>query len=184
MDNGHKHEKLLKAFDYHGTMVELVEWKESVWCGKVGYAVNNIDEPDVEKIAQEASVIFPNHMPNGREKNWDVCISLNYLSKERPNGVMFGFLVETEEQPDCYDVIKVPSSLYMKIQICDKTFRALDVEPWTGGIPPYEWIGEHIAPQYGYKYGADSYPVFEYYGHNKTNNEIEVCYLYVPVQKA
>lgn len=49
MDNGHKHEKLLKAFDYHGTMVELVEWKESVWCGKVGYAVNNIDEPDVEK---------------------------------------------------------------------------------------------------------------------------------------
>lgn len=35
MDNGHKHEKLLKAFDYHGTMVELVEWKESVWCGNV-----------------------------------------------------------------------------------------------------------------------------------------------------
>ena len=30
--------------------------------------------------------------PNSREDNWDICMSLNYLSCERPSGVMFGFL--------------------------------------------------------------------------------------------
>lgn len=183
MEYTHSQERIIKTFDCNGLNVELVSWSDTIWCGKIGYAVNNIDEPDVEKIAQEASIIFPNNIPNRRENNCDVCISLNYLSKEHPSGVMFGFLVETEEQPDCYDVIKVPSSLYMKIQICDKTFRALDVKPWTGGIPPYEWIGEILAPRYGYEYGDDTLPIFEYYLHNPKNSNIDACYLYVPVRE-
>lgn len=137
----------------------------------------------MEKIAKEAEVVFPNNTPNKRENNWEVCISLNYLSNERPNGVMFGFLVETDEQPDSYDIIKLPTALYMRIQICDETFCALNVEPWTGGIPPYEWIGEYIAPKFGYKYGDDTLPIFEYYRHNTENHQIEACYLYVPVQE-
>lgn len=99
-------------------------------------------------------------------------------------GVMFGFHVETEEQPDCFDIIKLPSALYMRVKICDETFKALGVVPWTGGVPPYEWIGECIAPKVGYTYGYDTLPVFEYYGHNKKENHIEICYLYVPVAKA
>ena len=181
MDCSHLHEFILQTFDFNGIDVDLVRWSDTVWCGKIGYADNNTDEPDVEKIAQEASIIFPKNTPNRCEKNWEVCISLNYLSKERPNGVMFGFLVQTEEQPGCYDVIKVPSSLYMRIRICDETFRALDVEPWTGGIPPYQWIGEIIAPRYGYEYGDDTLPIFEYYFLNPENNNIESCDLYVPV---
>jgi len=183
MDCTHLQEKNIKTFDCNGVIVELVSWSETIWCGKIGYAVNNVDEPDVEKIAHDASIIFPNNTPNMREKNCEVCISLNYLSKERPNGVMFGFLVETEEQPDCYDVIKVPSALYMKIQICEETFNALNVEPWTGGIPPYEWIGEILAPEYGYKYGDDTLPIYEYYLQNPETSNIEACYLYVPVQE-
>ena len=182
MEYAHSQETVIETFDYNGIDVDLISWRDTIWRGKVGYAVNNIDEPDVKKIAHEASLIFPNNIPNGRERNWEVCISLNYLSKERPNGVMFGFLVETEEQPDCYDVIKVPSSLYMKIQICDKTFKALEVEPWTGGIPPYKWIGEILAPRYGYEYGDDTLPIYEYYFHNPENFNIDACYLYVPVR--
>lgn len=181
----HTQETIIKTFDYNGINADLVEWKESIWCGKVGYATNNIDEPDVEKIMNDfIAVCIPTIVPNKREEYWDVCISLNYLSSERPNGVMFGFLVETDEQPDCYDIIRLPSSLYMRVQICDETFKALGVEPWTGGIPPYNWIGEYIAPKFGYKYGDDTLPIFEYYGHNKIDNNIEVCYLYVPVSKA
>lgn len=182
MEYAHSQETVIETFDYNGIDVDLISWRDTIWRGKVGYAVNNIDEPDVEKIAHEASLIFPNNIPNGRERNWEVCISLNYLSKERPNGVMFGFFVETEEQPDCYDVIKVPSSLYMKIQICDKTFKALEVEPWTGGIPPYKWIGEILAPRYGYEYGDDTLPIYEYYFHDPENFNIDACDLYVPVR--
>lgn len=183
MKNGHKHEKIVKTFDYHGARVDLVEWDDSIWCGKVGYAVNNIDEPDVENIAETAQLIFPKNTAIGREENWEVCISLNYLSEVRPNGVMFGFLVDTEEQPIDYDIIKVKKSLYMKIQICNDIIDALEVEPWTGGIPPYEWIGEKIAPELGYTYGDDTLPIVEYYKHNSDTYDIEACYLYVPVQE-
>lgn len=184
MKGTHSQEKIIKSFDYNGINVDLVRWCETIWCGKIGYAVNNVDEPDVEKIANDAKIVFPNSIPNRREENWEVCISLNYLSIERPNGVMFGFLVETDEQPDSYDIIKLPSALYMRIQICDETYEALDVEPWTGGIPPYEWIGEYIAPKFGYKYGDDTIPIFEYYLHNPENGHIIACHLYVPVQEA
>lgn len=179
----HAQEKHIKTFDVNGISVELVRWENSVWCGKVGYATNNVDEPNVDKIADDAKIIFYNNTPNGREENWEACISLNYLSKERPNGVMFGFWVESEEQPDSYDIIKVPAALYMKIQICNDTFMALDAEPWTGGIPPFEWIGERIAPKFGYTYGDDTLPIVEYYKHNPINFNVEACYLYVPVQE-
>lgn len=184
METLHMQEEVIKTVDYNGIDVDLVQWKDTIWCGKVGYAVNNVDEPDVDKIAKDAQIIFPNNTPNKREKNWEVCISLNYLSNERPNGVMFGFFVETDEQPESYDILKVPSALYMRVKICDETFKALGVEPCTGGIPPYEWIGEGIAPKLGYTYGDDTLPVFEYYGLSKNDNHIEVCYLYVPVAKA
>ena len=77
MEYSHSQEEVIKTFDCNGVNVDLVKWSETIWCGKIGYAVDNIDEPDVEKIAQEASIIFPNNTPNRREKNWEVCISLN-----------------------------------------------------------------------------------------------------------
>ncbi|MBQ4629182.1 MAG: hypothetical protein IJB44_08880 [Clostridia bacterium] len=49
METMHAHEKIINTFDYNGTSVDLVEWYDSIWCGKVGYAADNIDEPDVEK---------------------------------------------------------------------------------------------------------------------------------------
>lgn len=54
---------------------------------------------------------------------------------------------------------------------------------WTGGIPPYEWIGGIIAPGYGYEYGDDTLPIYEYYLHNPENFNVEACYLYVPVRE-
>ena len=65
MEKAHLHECILESFDYNGITTDLVEWDESIWCGKVGYAVDNIDEPDVEKImnafmAVSASAVVPN----------------------------------------------------------------------------------------------------------------------------
>ncbi|MBQ8496771.1 MAG: hypothetical protein IJ489_04855 [Clostridia bacterium] len=180
----HPQEKVLNTFHYNGITVDFVKWNDTIWCGKIGYAENNTDEPDVEAIANNAMKIFPNITPNQREKNWEVCISLNYLSHERPNGVMFGFLVETDDQPHEYDIIKIASATYMKINICDETFRALGVEPWTGGIPPYEWVGEILAPKFGYTYGEDTLPIIEYYLHHEKDGHIELCHLYVPIKQS
>ncbi|MCX4346149.1 MAG: GyrI-like domain-containing protein, partial [Lachnospiraceae bacterium] len=120
---------------------------------------------------------------NGREEGWDVCISLNYLSAEKSNGVMFGFLVESENQPESYDLLKLPGAYYMRLRICDEAAAALEQKPWKGGVPPYGWIAEDIAPKLGY-IGVDTSPVFEYYGYfDPDKNEHKYCYLYVPVRK-
>lgn len=186
MTTQHPQEKILATFDYNGIAVDLLEWMDTIWCGKIGYAANNTDEPDVDKIMSGfQSLNFPSVAADRRENDWDVCMSVNYLSAERPNGVMFGFLVTSDRQPDGFDIHQVPAAQYMRIRMCDETAKALDREPWRGGIPPYSWIGEKIAPEFEYTYGDDSLPIFEYYGYyNPDKNAHEFCYLYVPVKKA
>jgi hypothetical protein len=111
-------------------------------------------------------------------------MSVNYLSTERPNGVMFGFLVSTDEQPDGFDIYKLPAGQYIRISLNDEAALAVGDIPWNGGIPPYKWVGEQLAPVFGYRYGNDTLPFFEYYGYyNQEKNAHEFRFLYVPVQK-
>ncbi len=180
----HPQEKIVETFYIKGNAeVDIVEWTQTIWCGKIGYASDNKGEPDVDKIMSGyQSLDFG--CVNRAEDDWDVCVSVNYLSKNRPNGVMFAFLYEKDDCPADFDILKVPASVYARIRICDETAAALGCEPWRGGIPPYNWIGEEIAPLIGYKYGCDTLPVFEYYGfYNPEKNSHEFCYLYVPVEK-
>lgn len=182
----HPQETLIETHDYNGIPVDIVKWKETLWCGKLGYAANNIDEPDVEAIAGSMmDMVQSGSAMKQCESDWEVCISLNYLSKERPNGVMFGSLVHTDQQPAGYDLLHIQSGIYARIQINTQTALALERKPWTGGIPPYEWIGAQIAPEIGYCYGNDALPIFEYYGpRDPVSGAHQACYLYVPVQKA
>ena len=46
--------------------------------------------------------------------------------------------------------------------MCDETAGALGHKPWTGGVPPYHWIGEQIASGLGYTYGSAAIPIVEY----------------------
>lgn len=178
----HPQENVVKSYDYNGIVVDLVEWSDTIWCGKIGYADNNTDEPDVEKIMEDFMSISAT--PNSREEHWDICMSMNYLSGERPCGVMFGFLAGTDAQPDSYDIVKIPSAKFLRIRMCDETAKALGHEPWMGGVPPYQWIGEQIAPQLDYAYGSDALPIVEYYGFfSPEAGKHEYCYLYVPVKE-
>lgn len=180
----HPQEKILETFNFKGIAADIVEWSDTIWCGKIGYAVNNTDEPDVGKIMGDFQSLDFAALAGRMENNWDVCISVNYLSAERPNGVMFGSLTDSEKQPEDFDVLKVPAAIYARIRMCGETAKALGHEPWKGGIPPYEWIGKEIAPLIGYRYGNDILPVIEYYGYyNPVKYAHELSYLYVPVEK-
>lgn len=180
----HPQERVLEVLHYNGIDVELVQWSEATWCGKVGYASDNAGEPDVEQIMQDfMSIDFA--QVSGRESGWDVCLSIDYLTDERPSGVMFAFLVDSERQFAGCDILKTPPALYMKLRICEETAKALDRAPWCGGIPPHEWIGEQIAPACGYAYGDNRLPIVEYYGgYDPEKNAHEYCFLYVPVKNA
>jgi len=182
----HPQETVLQTYSYNGIPVDLVQWTDTVWCGKIGWARDNTDEPDVDKIAAGMMAVMSVPPSGGRaEPEWEICLSANYLSDTRPNGVMFAYLVTEETQPDCFDVYKLPAAQYLRIRMNAETAAALGHEPWPGGIPPYGWIGEEVAPALGYAYGSDMLPVIEYYGNwQPQKNAHEFCYLYVPVQKA
>ena len=47
MNIQHPQENIIKTYNYKGIFVDLVEWSDTIWCGKVGYADNNTDEPNV-----------------------------------------------------------------------------------------------------------------------------------------
>ena len=183
----HSQEKIIETLDYNNIIVEIIEWSETIWCGKIGYAINNTDEPDVDEIMTDYKRLSRSTANGKYSPVRDGCISVNYLSTERPNGVMFGEMVRTHEQPDGFDILRVPAANYMRILICVETANALNKEPWHGGIPPYAWIYELLAPHFGYKPSSDILPIIEYYGHYKPGEpkvyENKLCYLYVPVEK-
>lgn len=182
MNTQHPQENIIKTYEYKGIIVDLVDWSDTIWCGKIGYADNSTDEPNVEKIMKDFMSI--SDVPNSREDNWDICMSINYLSDKRPSSVMFGFFVANGNQPKAYDIYKVPAARFLRIRMCDETSKALGHEPWTGGIPPYHWIGEQIAPELGFVYGSDTLPIIEYYGFFKPERGVhEYCYLYVPIKE-
>ena len=177
-------EKIMATFDFNGISVDVVNWSETIWCGKVGYAENNTDEPNVDKIFEGFFALDTSAAAERLDKDFDGCVSINYLSKRRPNGVMIGFLVGTENQPKDFDVLKFPVAQYMRVSLDETTARALDEKPWRGGIPPYHWITEKLAPKFGYTVGDDTLPIFEYYGYyNPTTNAHKLRYLYVPIMK-
>lgn len=183
----HTQEKVIETLNYNGINVDIVEWTDTIWCGKVGYAVNNTDEPNVDEIMTNYKRLSRSKANGKFNPVRDGCISVNYLSSERPNGVMFGEMVRTNEQSDGFDILYIPTAIYMRILICDETANALNKEPWHGGIPPYSWIYDLLAPHFGYKPGSDILPIIEYYGHYKPGEpkiyENKLCFLYVPIEK-
>ena len=183
----HSHEKILETFGYNGAIFDVIAWTETIWCGKIGYAENNSDEPNVDNIVSDYHRLSRSKLNGKFSPVRDGCISANYLSTERPNGVMFGEMVRTEEQPKGFDILHIPAAKYIRVLLNPETAKALNKEPWHGGIPPYNWIYELLAPHFGYKPSADTLPIIEYYGHYVPdkpkiyNNKL--CYLYVPVEK-
>jgi DNA-binding transcriptional MerR regulator len=179
----HPQETIIDTFKYNGAHIEVVAWSETVWCGKLGYAVNNTDEPDMGGISdgfleQDRTAI------NGRlETAANTLLHFNFETSEHPAMAMFAFLVSTEKQPDGFDVYKVPAGKYMRLDLSPETAKALGVRPWDGGCPPIEWISERLAPQFGYKQVFDL-PFMEYYGYlNGSTDEVVNAFLYVPVEK-
>ena len=183
MESMHKQERVLETFDLDGASVQLVEWEESLWCGKILYAKNPVDEPDVEQLMKDFVALGEAELsPNGPEEGWDVCLSFNYLSGQRPSGVFFGFLVESRRQPEGFDMVWIPAGRYLRLEINEQTDKALDKQPWTGGVPPFQWVSESIGPRLGFACGDSQLPIVEYYRH-RPDGEIQGCWLYVPVQQ-
>ena len=176
----HPQERIVDTFKYNDMPVEVVEWDATIWCGKIGYAENAVDAPDVGRIS-DAFLAQDHAEINGRlETAANALIHLDFHTSERPSAAMFAFLVNTESQPDGFDVYRIPAGIYMRLALAEESAQALGVEPWSGGPPPEEWIASRLAPQFGYSQAFDL-PVIEYYGYLHGSTDVANAFLYVPV---
>lgn len=179
----HSQETVLKTFDLGGgASAQLVHWKETLWCGKLLFAPDNASEPDVEQLMRDFVALGETEAsPLDPEPGWDVCMSFNYLTDRRPSGVFFGFLVTSHKQPEGFDMRWLPEGQYLRVEINESTAQALNTEPWTGGVPPFQWVSESLGPRLGFTVQDSDLPIVEYYRHRE-DGSIESCWLYVPVR--
>lgn len=115
----HPQENIIKTFDHMGIAVDLVEWSDTIWCGKIRYVNNNTDRPDIEKFAADYGWGDIPGKINSKvdDYGWQTKLHVNYLSNERPSGVMMGVLVATDDQPKSYDVYKIPATRFLRIRV-------------------------------------------------------------------
>ena len=181
----HSQETLVETLLYNGISVDVVRWDETIWCGSLGYADKINDDLDVGAVSDAFMALDTAAISGRLEPNCNVLLNLHHIVQKKPAGVMFAYLVNTEEQPDGYDVFKVPAGQYMRLPLGDNNIAtAIGAEPWYGGPPPWPWVSEYIAPRFGYvtpRFGADDLPVIEYYifGDDGQGH----AWFYVPVEK-
>jgi hypothetical protein len=178
----HPQETIIDTLNYNGAPIEVVEWSKTIWCGKMGYAANLIDEPDMGGISDR--FLAQDHIAiiERLETTGNALLHFNFDVADQTAMAMFAFLVNTDRQPSGFDICKVPPGKYMRIALIEETAKSLGVQPWDGGRPPVEWISELLAPQFGYKQ-VFNLPFMEYYGYLNGSTSVINAFLYVPVER-
>lgn len=171
-----KNEKLINVVTHDGVNFEIVERQEVIWVGKVSYAPNLTDEPEIGKLLKEYQQLIPIEKKELINPEWDAAISIDYWQDgSAPRGMMFGMETYTEEQPECYDIFKMPPSLFMRIQNTEDAARLLGkdkCENWE----LFVFMKNTVMPLHNYKFNENGAQEVEYY-HHKSGT----CYAYVPV---
>ena len=173
-------ETIVESIVYKGALFEIVERPEAIFCGKIAYAQNLTDEPDIEKLLADYQKLVSIQKEERIAPEWDAAISIDYwLGGAAPRGMMFAQEVATEKQSEVYGIYKMPESLFMRVFHDAKAAGALGKEKceiWE----LFALMTDTIMPQYGYKHNENGAQDFEYYNWSKYGSG----FAYVPIIKA
>jgi len=173
-----KNEKQIDVITYDCVSFEIVERPEVLWVGKIAFAPNLTDEPDIGKLLKEYQELIPVEKKELINPEWDAAISIDYWKGgSAPRGMMFGSETYSDEQAECYDVFKMPPTLFMRVLNNKDAARLLgkeNCENWE----LFEFMKRTVLPEHGYKFNENGAQEVEYYHHNSGT-----CYAYVPVVK-
>ena len=172
-------EVIKEIITYRGAVLEVVERPEAVFCGKIAYAQNLTDEPDIETLLKDYQKLVPIPKNEPVAPEWTAAISIDYWRGGIvPRGMMFGQEVAAEKQPEVYDIYKMPKSLYMRVFHDADAAKALDKDQcdiWE----LYGLMKDIVMPLYGYRFNENGAQEFEYYNWTKYSSG----FAYVPVIK-
>lgn len=174
-----KIDKIIETISYNGASFEVVERPEVLWVGKIAYATNLTDEPDIGKLLNEYRELLPVAKLDRINPDWDAAISIDYWrGGAAPRGMMFAQETTSEKQDSQYDIFKMPASLFMRILNNTQAAQLLNkdtCELWEF----FCLMNEVVMPKYGYQFNENGAQEIEYCCH-KDN----IAYAYVPIIKA
>lgn len=173
-----RYEKVTERISYNNVIFEVVERPEILWVGKLAYASNLTDEPNIGKLLSEYQRLVPTPKEERISPDWDAAISIDYWQGGAvPRGMMFAQETSSEKQADCYELYKMPASLFMRVLNDTDAAKLLGKEKCENW-ELFGFMKDIIMPQFGYKFNKNGAQEIEYHNY-KTN----IFYAYVPVVK-
>lgn len=123
-----KNEKIIDTFVENEILFEIIEKPETIFAGKIGYAVNLDEEPNIGNLLDGYREVM-SKIIDAVEPEWWLGISIDYGKPDSLSGYMFATEVMTDKQPKGVDVYKVASTKYIRLRKDDKiAFKLLGKE--------------------------------------------------------
>jgi hypothetical protein len=115
-----KNEKIIDTFVENGILFEVINKPEMIFAGKIGYALNLNEEPNIGSLLDGYRGIMEKII-EAVEPEWWLGISIDYGKPDALSGYMFATEVRTDKQPVGVDVYKVPSTNYIRLRKDNKS---------------------------------------------------------------
>ncbi len=173
--------KVISAVDQDGVLIEVVDLPELVFAGKMAYADNYTDEPDIDSLLKTIrSENTLDKVIGQTDPEWTGAVSIDYWQGgAAKRGFIFAKETSIKNQPEGVDTYLNPASLYVRVKY-DKDDRDIwkllgeeqrQHQPWV----MFGYLGKKWAVQNGYEFATHGAQEFEYYGPG------HICYVYAPI---
>jgi hypothetical protein len=172
-----KNERILDVLVTDGILFELVEKQETIFAGKLGYATNFDEEPDIGQLLDEYRKIM-SKITDAVEPEWWIGITINYGKKGAYKGYMFATEVATDNQDEVVDMYKVPTSHYLRIRKDDKNVLKILGKDSCQTFELFPLIYD-VMNKLGYKYADNGAQEIEC----DYSKDMSIAYAYVAIDR-
>jgi hypothetical protein len=138
----HPLEKLIEVITYQGVEFEVVERPDVLWVGRVKYASNNTNEPNMDGVLKRYQRLCKK-APYQRKVNPDysACLSINFSTCEKPCGLMYACEFYPGQQHKGFDLFTQPGGLWLRVRNDEK---AAALCGYDGAEPFNPWNYTHM----------------------------------------
>ena len=176
-------EKLVKTITYKGAEFEIVERSDVLWVGCVDYADNNIDESDIQatlnRYGKELIDVPKRDIIN---PDYTGVLSINYIYKDKPCGVMFAQETYSEKQDERYDLFTQLGGLWLRIS-ANKETDDMFFGRKSHGLFEYFGVLKEAAEENGYTQNLDIPLAIEYHCQAEHDTSPHRQFAYIPIVK-
>lgn len=173
-------EKIIETITIGGAHFEIVEKPETIFAGKMIYAMDFSSEDSfnsaIDSLSEEEKQTAFNQLKESVLPIYDINLSVNFWLGVKQRAYGFVREVLTEEQPDSVDVYKMPASLYIRAYTDKETAHLISKEQceiWE----LFAYIRDFFMSAHGFamaQNGAQELEVFDTFEHKSG-------YAYMPV---